>query len=155
MRWKHIVVIMSVLVVATGCGADSTPEPSVVLTVETPNVPTFEPTTVADAGNADSEGKILFETFREEVGFSCVTCHYIHSDNRLLGPGLLSIEARFATYDTDVPDLETYIRESILMPEVFITPADPPFPENIMPRTYADVFTDEEIDALVEYILSA
>lgn len=101
-----------------------------------------------------SLGEELFNRFYEEVGFSCANCHYTNSDTRLLGPGLLSIEERFESYEVEAESLETYLVESIVAPEVFIVPDDSPYPANLMPRTYGELLTEDEIDALVEYILS-
>ena len=96
-------------------------------------------------------GEIVFNT-PNETGFACDTCHNT-SDRRLLGPGMADLEDRVATYSLS-EDISTYIRRSIVNPAAFITPADPAFPENIMPRNYADVLTEEEIDAVIVYILS-
>ena len=101
-----------------------------------------------------SEGERIFTTFYDDAGFSCLTCHAVDSDTRRLGPGLLSIEARFETYSIEVVDLDTYIREAIVDPAAFIVPSESPYPVNIMPRNYAEILTEQEIDDLVDYILS-
>lgn len=147
MTIKNFIRLLFILILA-GCGSNATPTPAP--TIEPAVLPTHEATEEV----IDSPGKVLFEQFQEAVGFACVTCHYVQSDNRLLGPGLLNIEQRFEEYDVEAESLEAYMHESILSPAAFIVPADPPFPANIMPRTYGDVFTDEEIDEIITYILS-
>jgi len=155
MTSRQITLIVLLTLALTACGTQSTPAPQ----------PTTEPTeeTVTQEATAEVtpelselalEGKAVFERFYDEVSFACVTCHYASSDNRLLGPGLLSIEERFEDYDTEEDDLEAYIRASILNPRDFIVPDDSPYPENIMPTTYEDILSDDDLDALVAYILS-
>lgn len=137
------------------CGADAsptdqpTPEPS--STIEDLTTGDAEATSEADS---NSPGAVLFNEFYEEAQFACATCHYLDTDNRLLGPGLLSIEDRYDTYDTDTESLEDYIRQAIIDPRAFHVPDDSPYPENIMPINYDEIFTEGEIDLLIEYILS-
>lgn len=144
---QRLILILT-LGLMVGCGA--TP----------PKQPTAEPTMPATAeppvevADSESLGEVLFNEFIEEVGFACVTCHYPDSDKRLLGPGLLGIKDRFETYELESDDLENYIKQSIQDPASFIVPDESPFPENIMPRTYGEVFTDDELDQLVEFILA-
>ena len=144
---QRLILILIVVLVA-GCGTEP-PSPT--------SAPTAEPTaTEASEAPVDvSQGEALFYQFVEDTGFACKTCHYPNSDERLLGPGLLSIAERFESYDIEADDIESYITESIKDPTAFIVPDDSPFPENIMPATYSEVFTDEELDALVDYILSS
>ena len=66
---------------------------------------------------------------------------------------MLSIEDRFEDYDVEAESLESYIYESIVDPKAFIVPDESPYPENIMPATYAEILSEDEIDALVAYIL--
>jgi len=158
MTLRHFILYLITILAITACGSQATPAPD----------PTNEPPT-ADASSVSEataevtpelsalalEGKVVFEQFYEDVSFACSTCHYINSDDRLLGPGLLSIEDRFEEYDIeDDDDLEDYIIASIVNPRDFIVPDDNPYPENIMPITYGDFLTEDELDALVAYILS-
>ncbi len=157
MTLRFITFILLLTLVLAACGTQSTPEPT--------TEPQPEPTQPAEASAAEAEetpelsdiaqaGQVVFEQFYEEVGFACVTCHYINSDNRLLGPGLLSIEDRFEDYDVETDDLEMYILESIVAPRDFNVPAESPYPENIMPDTYGEFLSEEDLDALVAYILA-
>lgn len=111
---------------------------------------------VTETNLTDTEVQIALgnTVFHEtnESGFACVTCHYT-SERRLLGPGLANIAVRAADYQPDV-DIAVYVRNSIITPTAFFTPADPAYPANIMPRNYAEILSEEEIDALVAYILS-
>jgi mono/diheme cytochrome c family protein len=48
-------------------------------------------------------------------------------------------------------DPAAYIRESILHPSAFLVPG---FPDNLMPKTYGEIFTDDEINDLVAYLMT-
>lgn len=154
-KLRYIIYSLIILLVSA-CGTQATATP----------VPTVAPTPeeVEEAASAEvtpdlddpliALGKETFENFYEEVSFACSTCHYVNSDDRLLGPGLLSIEVRFDEYDIDEDDLEDYIEASIIDPKEFIVPDESPYPENIMPTTYGELFDEEELDALIAYILA-
>lgn len=155
MTLRNITIILLLTVALTACGTESTPEPTIEPSPDpAPPEETIEAEETPELSEAAQAGKVIFEQFYDEVSFSCVTCHYINSDNRLLGPGLLSIEERFEDYDVEQNNLAEYIRHSITNPRDFIVPDESPFPENIMPDKYGDIFSDEDLDALVAYILS-
>lgn len=150
---RQIPIILLLTTLLTACGTASTPQPTAEPTPEPEQVEATAEVT-PELSEVAQAGQVLYEQFYQEAGFSCLTCHYINSDNRLLGPGLLSIEDRFDTYDVEADDLESYIRASITNPRDFIVPDESPYPDNIMPDMYDELFTDDELDALVEYILS-
>ena len=152
-RWLILILAVGLMV---GCGTRSTPtpQPTAKPTDEPLPTPTEESMEAVELPEDVAKGKVLFSEFIEEVGFACATCHYTNSDTRLLGPGLLSIEERFADYDVDVDTVELYIKQSILNPGVFIVPDDAPYPENLMPRNYASFLSDDDLDKLITYILS-
>jgi mono/diheme cytochrome c family protein len=130
---------------ATPLPVTPTPVPTEPPTV-TPPPPTAVPVV---AGNAEN-GKVLFETFYAEVSFACATCHHVDSDDRLIGPGLLNVAARVEGYGTG-ETVEAYVLHSIIAPNDFVVPD---YPSNLMPQVYADLFTEEEINDLVAYVLS-
>lgn len=149
-RQLLLIMIATLLI---GCGAQATQPPPTA--TEEPEVEETEVVEAeAESTEEPSEGEQLFTQFYEDAGFACSTCHIPNQDNRLLGPGLLNIEDRYETYDVDAEDLEAYIIQSIVDPRVFIVPDESPFPENIMPENYSDIFSDDELDEIVEYILS-
>lgn len=153
MMLQRLILILTIAMVA-GCGVDPTAQPVPQPTVTIPPTETQEAEENAVADDA-SPGEVLFYQFVDEAGFACISCHYLTTDDRLLGPGLLSIEDRFETYDIEVENIEAYIRQSIEDPSAFIVPNEAPFPDNLMPRTYGEIFTDDEIDSLVDFILSS
>lgn len=150
LRCKMIIqrlLFILILALVAGCATNSPAQ----LTPKPPPAGIPVATAVIDSV---SQGELLFNQYIEAAGFSCVTCHYANSDDRLLGPGLLSLADRFKTYDIEVDSLESYIKQSIVDPLAFIVPDESPFAPNIMPVNYSDIFTDDELDALVDYILS-
>lgn len=147
MKIKLLMFIPMTIIILTACNGKNDDSMQ-----SAPAQPTM--TEVIESENPPSLGETLFTQFYDEVGFSCANCHYVNSDTRLLGPGLLSVEERFATYNVESADLEAYLTESILSPQAFIVPNDSPYPPNLMPRTYGDIFSEEEIDAIISYILA-
>lgn len=91
----------------------------------------------------------------ERTNPQCLTCHRIGDQgNDGPGPHLNGLAEVVSDY---VPGLsaEEYIRQSILDPTTFLTPECPTGPcLPVMPNTYGQSLTDEEIDLLVKYILS-
>lgn len=131
---------------------------------ETPLPPTATPTAIATqppaagqsaerpAGDA-ANGQVLFNVLKPEAGFACSTCHRVDSTDRLIGPGLLGV-TQFAEELFPGRDPADYLHESIVNPNAYIVPGEPPYPENLMPQIYAQLFTEQEIWDLVAYLLS-
>ncbi|MBZ0297249.1 MAG: cytochrome c [Anaerolineae bacterium] len=114
------------------------------------------PTTEAVLGEGDAAaGQVLFNTMQSQVGFACVTCHHTDSEARLIGPGLQNISERAATR-VEGESAAEYIHNSIVNPQAFVVPPDAggPYPENLMPQVYATLFTEEQINDLVAYLLT-
>jgi mono/diheme cytochrome c family protein len=134
---------------ATPAPVTPTPAPTEPPTA-TPAPPTAE-AAAADVvvGNAEN-GKVLFETFYAEVSFACATCHRVDSEERLIGPGLLNIAERNESYGLGLTAAE-YVHQSIVASNEFIVPD---YPANLMPQTYAELFSEDEINDLVAYVLS-
>jgi cytochrome c oxidase subunit II len=97
-----------------------------------------------DGGAAD--GKAVFT----EAG--CGSCHTLGDANASgeVGPSLDEL-ARVAGRRKPGTSAEDYVRESIVDPRAFTVRG---FPGNVMPTTYRDDLSREEIDALARYLLS-
>ena len=119
-------------------------------------------------------GLTLFTTVQTQTGFACATCHRVDSTETLIGPGLVNIgnpahdpsahqhggdasmtmpmPTEEATHvERTMDEVVTYIRTSILQPSDFIVPG---FPDLLMPQIYAQVFSDQEVNDLIAYLLT-
>lgn len=151
MRFRTL-AILAVLAGISISGCASTESPTT--TAAAPATPTAEvraPTT--RPGDGAAHGQVLFNTMQPAAGFACATCHYPHSEARLIGPGLLNIRERAMEYSPD-DTIEAYLLNSILHPDQFIVPAVPPYQRTLMPQTYGDIFSEQELQDLIAFLLS-
>ncbi len=111
--------------------------------------PATEPGEAALPGDP-AVGETLFSQFQPAAGFACATCHRVDSEEQLVGPGLLHLPTRAATR---VPGLsaQDYLRQSIVEPGAYVVAG---YPDQVMPRTYGDLFSQAQIDDLVAYLLT-
>lgn len=150
---RNITVFIVVMLTVAGCGRRNINAP-------TPTSAVFQPTptqflSAADAEAAEqaalaADGEIIFNHFYGDVGFACETCHFVDQETRKIGPGLLNVSIRGETRVNGESSKE-YIRNSILHPNDYIVEEYTP---NLMPQTYADLLTTEELDALVAYLMT-
>jgi mono/diheme cytochrome c family protein len=123
---------------------------------DTPLPPTAVPTQEeAETGDAEvagdpAAGQLLFTTFVAQASFACNTCHLPDSESMLIGPGLQHVGERGATRVEGLTAPE-YIRQSILEPSAFVVDG---FVDNLMPKVYGQVFSDEDIDDLIAYLMT-
>ena len=96
-------------------------------------------------------GRLLFN----QLG--CIACHTIEGVSvGAIGPDLTHL-ATNAAERVDGMSPEDYIRESILDPAAFISPDCPTgacTEPTLMPLTFGDQLTDEQLESLVTYLLS-
>ena len=117
---------------------------------------TLEPTEEVDtlasiiASHDPENGAVLFQTFQPEAGFGCSTCHRSDSEDRLIGPGLLNVGTRAETRVEGQSGLE-YIYTSITSPSEFVVPD---FPDGLMPSTWAEIYSEDEIYDIMAYLLT-
>jgi cytochrome c2 len=117
-------------------------------TQETAQVGTGDPFTVRAAAADPVTGEQLFNQVTA-TGFACTNCHNANSDVQLVGPGLLNL-AQVAASRVEGQSAAEYAYTSITHPNDFIVPG---YPQMVMPQTYAEVFTEDQIYDLVAYIL--
>ncbi|MCY3945856.1 MAG: cytochrome c [Anaerolineaceae bacterium] len=97
-----------------------------------------------------ARGEALFRAFVPAARYACVTCHLPNSTQALLGPGLAGVGDGVSPCDPQ-QDLEDYLRESILEPDACLTPG---FSARLMPSVYAEVYSEQDIDDLVAWMLT-
>ncbi len=113
-----------------------------------------QPTAAQAAAIGDPDrGRALFNEMKPEAGFACSTCHRVDSQERLIGPGLKGVSAWAAQNITNQTP-EEYLHESIVNPNAYIVEGNPPYPENLMPQIYGELFTPEQINDLVAYLMT-
>jgi mono/diheme cytochrome c family protein len=111
--------------------------------------PAPEPVAAVGPGNTPvAVGKVVYRAR------ACLGCHGWPGDGGVTGPDLAGI----ATNGTDrMPGLtsEQYVRVAILGPSATIAPGCPTGPcPDMMPRTYGDDLAQEELDAVVAYMMT-
>ncbi|MCB9453163.1 MAG: c-type cytochrome [Anaerolineaceae bacterium] len=175
---RSFLLFAALIMVLAACGGSSTPEAAP--TKEPTAVPTEEPTAVPTEESAMEateepmmeatdeammeateeaaveeevvgdpvKGQELFSEFRSEVNFACATCHYTDKEDQLVGPGMLGLGERAATRVSGMTATE-YLRDSILHPSNHIVEG---FPDLLMPQTFGDIFTDDQINDLIAYL---
>jgi cytochrome c oxidase subunit 2 len=82
----------------------------------------------------------------------CISCHSIDGSQRV-GPTWLGLYGKQVTLEdgTTVQADEEYLRRSILEPNAQIVKG---FGANVMPTSYKDTLSEQQVDALIEYIKS-
>lgn len=103
-------------------------------------------------GNAERGDEIFHATYDTASGpYACATCHSIEPDVRLIGPSQWGVRQHAETR-VEGESWAQYIYNSITMPNAYIVEADPPYPENLMPANYAELFSDQDIYNLIAYL---
>ena len=98
-----------------------------------------------DNGDGNGNGDPLPPGLRVFLSSGCASCHTIDSVPQArgeVGPNLSNIGGRA---DAD------YIRESILDPNAVIVDG---FAPDIMPQTFGEFLSEDDLDALVQYLSS-
>lgn len=87
------------------------------------------------------------------ASLGCTACHNVTGQEGGLGPtwkGLFGAIVELTDGTTTVAD-EAYLRRAILEPNAQVVAG---YPSNVMPQTYKDQLTEEQLKALVAYIES-
>lgn len=127
-QWVRLALVIAVMMLLAACGGG-------------------EGTTADDANDPlVAQGQELFQTGgASQVG--CVTCHTLDGTD-LVGPTLQRISER-AGERTNL-SAEAYLHESIVDPGAYLVDGY----ENVMNSNYDETLSDEEIDALVAYLMT-
>lgn len=97
-----------------------------------------------------STGDELFQQTTIGSLAGCKTCHSLEPEVVIIGPSLAGIgtlaESRVAGVSA-----EDYLMQSILDPNVHLVEG---YPANVMPNTYQKQLTEDQLEALVNYMLA-
>ncbi len=102
------------------------------------------------AGDPVSSGKELFERVTLGSAAGCKTCHSLEPGTVIIGPSMAEVGDQAALRVSGLT-AEEYLKQSIVDPNAYIVEG---FPGSVMPNTYVNDITEEEIDKLVAYMLS-
>mgnify|MGYP001028058806 FL=1 len=106
------------------------------------------PATVAEGDPVVARGKVAYQAN------ACLGCHDWPGRAGVTGPDLAGLASRRAQAAPDL-DAGQFIRVSILAPSAHLAPDCPPGPcPDMMPRTYGDDLPQEDLDAIVAYLLT-
>jgi len=87
----------------------------------------------------------------------CNACHAISGQGGTTGPDQTTLATTAAQrikdpgYKGNARDAAGYIRESIIQPGAYVVPG---FPDNVMPTTFGQQLSAQDIDDLVAYLLT-
>lgn len=89
------------------------------------------------------QGRRVFETY-------CARCHSTKADTIVVGPSLAGIASRSAGRVAGM-DAQSYISDSIQNPTSYTVEG---FNEGLMPSNLMDELSEEELEAVVAYLLT-
>lgn len=101
-------------------------------------------------GTGAEAGKAIFDQSVIGTNAGCVTCHSLVKDVTLVGPSLAGIATK-AESTVSGKSAEEYLKESIVDPNAFIREG---FTASVMPQNWSEVLTDEQINQLVDYLMT-
>ena len=99
-------------------------------------------------GELVAQGEAIFNGQASDIQQACSSCHTV-GGGQLVGPDLQGVGTR-AAERVEGQSAEEYVRESIIDPGAHVVEGFP----NIMPPGYDNQLSDEELDALVAYLMS-
>lgn len=153
------IILMSMFLLSCGGGEDPTPtvrptptmrSSETVVERESKPMPTSThtpvPMNIKTTGNIVDSGKMIVEAN------GCIGCHSISGEDGI-GPtwkGLYNSNRELDSGDEIKVD-EDYLRESIVDPNAKIVKGYAP---NLMPQTFGEMLSEEEITAVIAYIES-
>jgi cytochrome c2 len=96
-----------------------------------------------------ARGQALFSTLQPDASVTCSTCHHTDTEEALVGPGLLNVSERAENRIANRAAAQ-YLYDSITNPGAFVVDGYP----NIMPTNWGSVFSDDELDDLIAYLMT-
>lgn len=103
------------------------------------------PDLVAAASNADISKAPAIATAR-----GCIGCHSLDPNAKMTGPTWFNVGNTAITRVPGTGPAE-YIHQSIINPNAFVVPG---FPSGVMPQTYGQQLSPDELGTMIAYLLS-
>lgn len=131
--------------------ASSVPSPAAVAANASPAAaaggvsPTPDAWTAMNLVGDPVSGKNIFQNVA-----ACSACHNVANPNVLVGPSLMGISQRAATRRPGYSAVQ-YIHESIVIPNAYIVPG---FTPGIMPQTFGQTLTPQQIADVIAYLMT-
>ena len=116
--------------------------PAVLLAACGETTPAATPTPAITLAPGEVSGETVFSQ-------NCAPCHLLSPNDIKVGPSLHGIASRAGT-TVEGQDARTYLLTSILRPDDYLVPDF----DNLMPATLAKTLTGEEMDAVIDYLLT-
>lgn len=79
----------------------------------------------------------------------CASCHATAGETVIVGPSLAGVSSRAESRVADM-DARAYLEQSILQPSAYLNPGY----NDLMPRTFGQMLTSEDLDALISYLFT-
>lgn len=135
MRKLALILVMVLVLGLVACGGDSSPSSD-------------DSQAVAEGDATAGEGLYVQGLIGTQAG--CPTCHSLEPGMIGLGPSLATAGAEAGARVAGT-FAAVYLRESILAPDVFVVEG---FAGGIMPVTYGDELTEQQVADLVAFLLT-
>lgn len=137
---------------STPTEAPATATPTELPPTETPAESEQSIAQLVEERGDPARGEELFNAmFSTASGsFMCATCHRTDSDERLIGPGMLTLSER-AGQRVEGESAVEYIYNSIVDPSAYVVQD---YPDALMPQNYAEILEDQDIYDLIAYLMS-
>lgn len=103
----------------------------------------------SQSGNSGGENQALINKGEIIFQANCASCHMTTSEVVMVGPSMVGLVKRAENNPTGL-DASSYIRQSILEPGAYVKEGF----QNLMPDTFANKFSDGELDALLAYLMT-
>jgi mono/diheme cytochrome c family protein len=96
------------------------------------------------------EGETLFAQTVIGTQAGCITCHSLDAGVTIVGPSMAGIASRAGSAVAG-QSAEDYLRDSILNPNAHLVDG---FPADTMPNVWGTELTGDQVDALIDYLMT-
>lgn len=155
---KHTLALLIFVVMAAGCGtytaSDSTGEPAALASQSALRPASTTPLLTPDAMPISPEsgdalaGETIFHAGKNGAP-ACTNCHSLQTGTLSLGPVMIGISERAGSRIADI-SAHDYLHQSIVQPDAFIVPGF----RKMMPPTYSEQLTEQDIEDVIAYLMT-